>query len=193
MFKEIKSCSNCVLCKNQPPLLDYIGECNVFWVGLSAKKITFENEKPLSKTTNSGRLLAEVEEGFRGVFTYKTNLVKCVPLNENSKLRYPNKKEIQECFPNLEKEIEVLKPKIVFLLGSKVTKAVESSFNIKFESWNGFTYKYVEHDGVYYVSIHHPSYVHIYKRKDKGIYISNIRALIEEVIFLKKEDIYIAT
>lgn len=53
------------------------------------------------------------------VSTYKTNLVKCLPLTEQQKLRYPSKKEMDKCFDNLVSEINAMSPKIVFLLGEK--------------------------------------------------------------------------
>ena len=88
MFETIKNCNKCGLCKHQSPLIDDAETCQVFWVGLSAKTVTFEEERPLSPTTNSGKLISSVEEKCEGILTYKTNLVKCVPLDEKMKLRY---------------------------------------------------------------------------------------------------------
>lgn len=182
MLEAIKKCNKCGLCKHQAPLMDDTKACQVFWVGLSAKKVTVESEKPLSPTTNSGKLICSVEERCSGVLTYKTNLVKCAPLDEQMKLRYPNKKEIDICFPNLKREINDLKPQIVFLLGDKVTKAISRHLGIVFESWNGFSYKYIEHDGIYYIPVHHPSYIHVYKRKQIEDYVLGIENLIAELI-----------
>ena len=114
MLKNIKNCKKCELYNNQSPLLDDKKVCQVFLVGLLAKKVTFEGEKPLSSTTNSGKLICNIEEKFDDILTYKTNLVKCVPFDEKMKLRYTNKNEIDICFPNLKREIRELKPKIVF-------------------------------------------------------------------------------
>lgn len=182
MFEAIKKCNKCGLCQHQSPLIDDTKVCQVFWVGLSAKKTTFESEKPLSPTTNSGKLICNVEEKCSQILTYKTNLVKCVPLDEQMKLRYPNKKEIDICFPNLKREIDDLNPKIVFLLGDKVTKAVSRHLMINFESWDGFNYKYIIHDKTYYVPIHHPSYIHVYKRKEVETYINNIEKIISMLL-----------
>lgn len=182
MFETIKNCNKCGLCKYQTPLIDDTKVCQVFWVGLSAKKVTFESEKPLSPTTNSGKLICDVEERCAEVLTYKTNLVKCVPLDEQMKLRYPNRKEIDVCFPNLEREINDLKPRIVFLLGDKVTKAISRHFQLTFEPWDGFNYKYIIHNGTYYIPIHHPSYVHVYKRKQMEDYILNVENLISALL-----------
>lgn len=182
MLESIKECNKCGLCQNQSPLMDDTNICKVFWVGLSAKKITFESEKPLSSTTNSGKLICDVEERCAGISTYKTNLVKCVPLDEQMKLRYPNKKEIDICFPNLEGEIKNLRPRIVFLLGDKVAKATSRHLGLVFEPWNGFNYKYALHEGAYYVPIHHPSYIHVYKRKQIDEYISGVEQLVSTLL-----------
>lgn len=182
MIKSIKECSKCGLCKHQSPLMDDFNYCQVFWVGLSAKKATCENEKPLSPTTNSGKLICSIEERCTEVLTYKTNLVKCVPLNEEQKLRYPNKREIDICFQNLKEELNSLKPRIVFLLGDKVTKAVSSHFKLTFAKWDGFDYKYKIHDGIYYIPIHHPSYIYVYKRKQMETYIEEIANLIAKLL-----------
>lgn len=182
MIKSIKSCSKCNLCNNQEPLLDEVKECQVFWVGLSAKKVSGESVRPLSPTTNSGKLLTNVEERCLGVITYRTNLVKCVPLDERQKLRYPNRREMDICFPNLENEIEELKPKIVFLLGDKVATTVSKKFQINLSSWDEFNYDYTKYNGTYYVPIHHPSYVHVYKRKKMEVYISSISNMIESLL-----------
>ncbi len=182
MFESIKKCNKCGLCKYQAPLVDDSKTCQVFWVGLSAKKATCESEKPLSPTTNSGKLICNIEERCAEVLTYKTNLVKCVPLDDQEKLRYPNKKEIDICFPNLKEEISELKPRIVFLLGDKVTKAVSKHFKLTFESWDGFDYKYTVYNEIFFIPIHHPSYVHVYKRKQMDDYIFNVKNLITELL-----------
>ncbi|MBE5704597.1 uracil-DNA glycosylase family protein [Blautia luti] len=64
-------------------------------------------------------LIQKIEELCGEVITYKTNLVKCLPLTEEQKLRYPNRKEIDSCFEHLVGEIQAMSPKIVFLLGEK--------------------------------------------------------------------------
>ena len=94
MLESIIKCKKCRLCQHQAPLLDDIKTCQIFWVGLSAKKVTSDDEKPLSSSTNFGSVLCNVEERCKGVGMYRTNLVKCLPLDEYGKLRYPNKNNI---------------------------------------------------------------------------------------------------
>jgi len=78
------------------PLLDeYKDECDVMWVGLSAKKIKEKKYSyPLASDTNSGKVILEIEKMLPNISFYKTNLVKCLPLNEKGKIRYPNNHEI---------------------------------------------------------------------------------------------------
>lgn len=121
-------------------ILNVEKECQVFWVGLSAKKKKSNKEIPLSPETNTGMVIQRIEEVCGEVTTYKTNLVKCLPLTEEQKLRYPNKKEIDSCYEHLAEEIQELSPKIVFLLGGKVSSAVEKHLKINFEKWDEFKY-----------------------------------------------------
>lgn len=177
----IKNCNKCELHNNQPPLLDNNLEADILWVGLSTKKKMTNDEIPLSPDTKSGALIKQVEDALGEISTYKTNIVKCLPLDANQKLRYPNRKEIDACFENLITEINQLQPKIVFLLGQKVYSSVERNLGISFSKWEDYDYMYQEKDGVYYVPIQHPSYIAVYKRKYINDYISGICKVVREI------------
>lgn len=184
MFEEIKQCKKCELCKNQTPLLDTKTECQIIWVGLSAKKKKTDEEIPLSPDTNSGELIQLIEQTYTDskLKTYKTNLVKCLPLNSQNKLRYPKQSEIEDCFCHLLSEIQELSPKIVFLLGEKVYSSVGKKLDLSFEKWNNYDFLYKEKDGVYYVPIFHPSYIHVYKRKQTEEYINGVIRIIRKLL-----------
>ncbi len=182
LIEAIKNCAKCALCTNQKPLLDKVCKGKVFWVGLSAKKIKYENESPLSSTTNSGKIISQVEERCAGISMYKTNIVKCLPLDDRGKLRYPNKFEINLCISNIDCEITALSPSIVFLLGSLVTEAVGRYFQIEFDSWIDFYYKPKQCKGIYFVPIQHPSYIHVYKRKSMYDYMCGLESIIRQYV-----------
>lgn len=182
MIEKIRNCQKCNLYFNQRPLLDIEKECQVFWVGLSAKKIMSDSEKPLSPDTNTGMLIQKIEETCKGITTYKTNLVKCLPLTEQQKLRYPNKKEIDSCFGHLQDEIDWMSPRIVFLLGEKVYSSVGKKLRLDFEKWDDFDFQYKEHNGIYYVPIHHPSHICVYKRKRMDEYIESVEKMIRKLV-----------
>lgn len=178
MLEQIRKCQKCNLCYNQKPLLDTERDCQIFWVGLSAKRAMSDIEVPLAPETNTGMLIKKIEETCAGIITYKTNLVKCLPLTDGQKLRYPNKKEMDCCFGHLLNEIHAMSPQIIFLLGERVYSTVGKNMNVEFDKWNDFDYHYREIDGIYYVPIHHPSYIYIYKRKRIDDYISGVEKII---------------
>ena len=182
MFEDIKTCSKCALCKHQPPLIDSTGKCQVFWVGLSAKLLSDKNERPLSPTTNSGAILTQIEEDCGKFKAYRTNLVKCVPLNEQGKLRYPNNAEIHHCISHLDLELRKLSPQIIFLLGSQVTEAISKKYGISFQKWSGFNYTYRKYEDYYFIPVHHPSYIYVYKRKQISEYMASIENIISQLL-----------
>ncbi len=183
MLEMIRNCDKCNMCKNQRPLLDRFIECDVMWVGLSAKQVEdITQEVPLDQNTLSGKLINEIEKKAKKCIYYKTNIVKCLPLNDRGKLRYPTMKEIDLCMPNLLLEIEYLKPKVIILLGKRVIKAIEKNLNLTFDEFDGYDYKNYCKDSYKIVPIHHPSYISVYKRKSKELYIESVRNIIQHGI-----------
>ncbi len=172
-LKEIKTCQKCNLYNNQEPLIEYSNKADIFFIGLSAKKIKSPTETPLDKSTNSGSIIETIKESLKNYNIYKSNLVKCVPLEKN-KLRYPNNEEIKKCFKNIELEIEQLKPKFIFLLGNQVSQAFEKKYKIPIK--NNFEIYF--YNNIKYIKIPHPSYIYIYKRKELQTYINKIIKII---------------
>ncbi len=183
---NIAECTNCMLHHNQKPLLDTLFKGHVFWVGLSAVKVSSVNtEIPLSINTKSGNLVNSMEEPFTDIQFYRTNLVKCLPL-KNEKIRYPTKNEMLDCYSNLNFEVQQLKPKLIFLLGRQVTSfiAKRENYTSPFKFDMDFCYQSFNNNGIRYVPIHHPSYMLIYKRKRLSDYTAQIRRIIRETITL---------
>jgi len=59
-----------------------------------------------------------------------TNVIACIPLNENGDTRVPKKKEIEACSPRLVEFIKIVKPKLIVTLG-KVAKKNLPDYIIK--------------------------------------------------------------
>lgn len=180
ILTQIKRCQGCPLYNNQAPLLDTNTDADVFWVGLSAVKVdSIKKETPLSTKTNSGKLISEIEQKNKRIDFYKTNLVKCLPLEEG-KIRYPNKSEMRACCKHLNSEISEFKPKLVFLLGKQVSDFVTEDKSIKYSE--EFNYEVVVKGNTTYVPVHHPSYILVYKRKQVDAYISGITQVINQFL-----------
>lgn len=175
-----KACKSCGLNIYQGPALEPAKRAHVFWVGLSAVAFEEDEERlPLSPLTPSGSLIHSIEMPLRTQFSfYKTNLVKCAPLEEN-KVRYPLSHEMEKCFPNFEWELEYLRPKTVFLLGKQVADFVFRKFCLPKASLSeDFHYQTVKIGGARFVPVHHPSYILVYKRKFLEQYARSLQALI---------------
>jgi len=172
---SIHKCNKCGLRDNQRPLLDNKSCADVVWVGLSAVKVEdIKKEIPLSTKTNSGKLIDSIEATIGDIRFYKTNVVKCLPLKEN-KIRYPNKKEMSDCYGHLVNEIRVLQPNVGFLLGKIVYNFIAKKEKIHISNLNSnFDYKELILFGTTVVPIHHPSYIQIYKRRQVVNYISAV-------------------
>src|SRR3989339_982192 len=136
---------------------------NVMWVGLSAKKATNAGVyAPLHIDTNTGKLVAEIEAQCHHINFYKTNLVKFAPLDSMGKLRYPTPEECVLCYPELQVEIQTVNPRVVLLLGNKTATFVLRQIGLQMPKLS-YRYRAFDHNGVWYVHIHHPSYILVYK------------------------------
>lgn len=155
---------------------------DIIWIGISEKP----GLDPLSSKSVTGKLILEIEENFKEINSYKTNLVKSAPLTSNGKLRYPNKIEINNDFPILLEELETYSPKLIFMLGNLVSSNLEKKIGSSFQKWNGFKYTPTYYNNMYFVSVHHPSYISVYKKKEKNIYMDNISNLISNLCNLER-------
>lgn len=189
--KKIKPCTNkickaCGLYLHQQPAYEKAETSHIFWVGLSA--VLFEEgivPQPLSPLTPSGSLIDSIEDPLKQVIQfYKTNIVKCVPLNkEKGKIRYPFEHEMEKCFPNFEYEMEVLTPTVVFLLGKQTASFVMKKFGVRNISFpDNFKYSSFYINGIHFIPIHHPSYILVYKRKQMNAYVKNIQSLCKKLV-----------
>lgn len=180
----LKVCKACGLYLNQLPVLDFLKYSNIFWVGLSAVQFDEGVEHlPLSPSTRTGALISTIEEPLKDEISfYKTNLVKCVPLKDDGKIRYPIEHEMEKCFPNFQFELDTLNPAVVFLLGKQVSTFVMKKLGVKEISLpENFKYKPIEVNGTFFLSIHHPSYILVYKRNQLQNYIKNIQSICKKM------------
>lgn len=160
-INNVGICRECRLCILQPPLFDKEVHADIMVVGLSAKNNVLPNTIPLDNSMKSGRivlLMENVAARFNSTI-YRTNLVKCPPMGENGKLRYPSSFEIADCFPNLLQEIDIIQPKLIVLFG----KIVQSAFKNYFTSINVSPQEYIEnqfsYSGRQFYCSYHPSYI----------------------------------
>lgn len=157
---RITKCNKCSISCNQKPLVDNMRKSDIMFLGISAKMKETEDEMPLLENTNSGKLIKMIEERLleenNNLLCYRSNMVKCVPLNEDGKIRYPDNLEIENCIENLEYELNIVNPKVVVFLGRLVEKYLK---------------KKIIELGYNVITIYHPSYIYVYRKKEIEKYV----------------------
>ncbi len=85
-----------------------------------------------------------------------TNVVKCMP----DKDRSPSRDEVNACFPFLEKQIQLVKPKVVVLLGAVAVKWVDPSrTDIKMEEETGRFFSLARFPDVQFMVMYNPAFL----------------------------------
>lgn len=128
---EVVECQKCSLGKTR--ILPVIGQGN------HQAKIVFIGEAPGSNEDKtgipfcgqSGNILTELLDsiGIKREDVYICNILKCRPPNN----RNPQTNEIETCTPYLEKQIEVIQPKVISALGNYATSYILKKYNLSDE------------------------------------------------------------
>ncbi len=152
--EEIRNCKRCPLHKGRKNAVP--GE------GGNKKKIMFIGEAPGRREDELGRpfvgaagkfldeLLSEINLSREDV--YITNVVKCRPPNN----RDPTDEEIALCSPYLERQIEILKPRIICPLGRFAAKYILEKYGFEMSSISKVQGKIFEGE-VIIIPMYHPA------------------------------------
>jgi uracil-DNA glycosylase family 4 len=132
---QIKICTKCPLHKNRKNAVP--GEGNwknkIMLIGEAPGFNEDEQGRPF--VGRAGKLLEEFLSyiGKRREDVFITNVVKCRPPNN----RQPEEEEIKICTSlYLDKQIELIKPKLIVCLGNVSANYIFKKFGLKFESMN---------------------------------------------------------
>lgn len=176
-----RECRQCGLCKNQQPLVQrQRGRSDVFFTGLSAVPTTdVDSDEPFSAGTRSGKLLRDIAGGLSAATVYYTNLVKCLPLQQD-RIRYPMRSELELCFRFYQAELADLLPSKVVLFGRQVSGFVADKLGLRFGPQRGvFDFRVAKLGNTEFMAAHHPSYVLVYKHRSVRVFKDRITAFVE--------------
>ena len=85
-----------------------------------------------------------------------TNVVRCKPEIDRS----PIKEEVDACFPFMQKQIELMKPRVILLLGAVAVKWVDTErSDIKMEDEAGKFYTLARFPGVQFMVMFNPAFL----------------------------------
>ncbi len=127
--KEVLNCQKCSLYQTRayPVIGQGSHQAKVMLIGEAPGFNEDKTGRPFCG--QSGNILDELLEaaGIKREEIYICNILKCRPLNN----RNPQKEEITACTPYLEKQIDIIKPKIVCPLGNYATAYLLEKFGLK--------------------------------------------------------------
>jgi DNA polymerase len=126
--EEIRSCSKCKLSDTRINVLCGEGDINSKFIMVAQAPGKEEDKIGKMFIGPSGKVLNELLEiiGIDREEIYITNLIKCML----PKYRKPKSREIGICSNYLDKEIEIINPKVVTTLGYYASKYILEKFNI---------------------------------------------------------------
>jgi len=169
-FKELEEkaqkCTKCALSKTRTKVVFGHGPvpCDLMLIGEGPGEK--EDLSGLPFVGRAGQLLTQILASInidREKDIYITNIVKCRP-PEN---RTPQTEETEACYPYLEAQIKLIKPKIILLTGAPATKVVLKN-DEPITKIRGQWFKLPSNDDISVMPIFHPSYLLRNQSKDVG-------------------------
>ncbi len=175
--EEIRTCRRCSLWKTRTNPVPGEGnqKADIMFIGEAPGR--FEDLKGRPFVGAAGKVLDELLEhvGLKRSEIYITNVVKCRPPGN----RDPSPEEIKSCSPYLEKQIEIIEPKIIVTLGRHSMKWVFEKFGIpedKISRIHGRIYE-INHGFVRFVlPLYHPA-VAVYNPEMEDVLKKDIEVL----------------
>lgn len=167
-------CKNCPLAESRTHIVVDRGnpEAKVLMIG----EAPGENEDLQGKAFvgRAGQLLDQLmmEAGFdTNLHSLIINVVKCRP-PEN---RAPKQEEVDACRPFLQKQLDLIRPKIILLLGAVALKhMIRNKKDFSMEQEAGKFFQHPDYPGVQFMVLYHPAFILRDPRK-KPVMVEHIR------------------
>ena len=155
-FPELKEavsiCTKCLLCRTRTNTVFGDGNENAELMFIGEGPGADEDARGLPFVGRAGELLTKMIQamGYDRKEVYIGNIVKCRPPGN----RTPEDEEMSACLPYILRQIELVKPKAIVLLGGTALKGL---FNM-----TGISYvrgKFLDHNGIPVMPTYHPAFL----------------------------------
>ena len=176
--ENVIECERCDLCKNRTNAVPGKGnfQSDVIFVGEAPGRNEDQTGEPFVGIAGKRLTLALQNVGITRESIYITNVVKCRPPNN----RVPSVVERNTCKEYLQKEISIIKPKIICILGNTAFNSILGGSEIT--KYRGKTVR--KNNQIYFLTVH-PAAT-IYNQELIGVLKLDIIKLFETIKELKK-------
>ena len=149
----VANCSLCSFSQNRKNSLFGMGNKNADIVFLNLSPTQLENDSGDILTGKSGEMLTNMCQNVLGLSiddVYVVNILKCLPSKDISECKY----EISTCKPYIQKQIDIISPKIIVAFGDSLNYLNNNSKPM--EQVHGLVQDY---DGIKVIPTYEPSYI----------------------------------
>ncbi len=164
----IRECARCGLCRGRTHAVPGIGDRNASWLFVGEGPGRNEDLEGEPFVGPAGKLLDNMLKALklaRGVDTYIANIVKCRPVDADGRDRPPVRNEVATCRPFLERQIDLIKPRVIVALGKTAAISLLGlNEETSLASLRGESHSY---QGIPVVVTYHPAYL-LRKPEDKA-------------------------
>jgi len=173
LIEQVKNCKNCELYKTRTNAVPGKGNfaADVVFVGEAPGRNEDLKGEPFVGIAGKKLSIALEEAGVSRDDVYITNTVKCRPPSN----RVPNKNEKEECQMYIQKELQLIKPKMICVLGNTALGSVLNLTEIS--KYRGKTVK--KGKQFYFVTIHPAAVIYnqglteVFKEDIKKLFLLN--------------------
>jgi len=154
LLQQIAACRACGLCQQRQQAVAGVGDLNPDWLFVGEGPGAEEDARGEPFVGQAGKLLDNMLAALelkRGEKVYIANAVKCRPPGN----RTPEAGEMASCRPFLERQIALLKPRIIVLLG----KAAVHSVLHEDKSLASLRGQVRDYQGIPVIVTYHPAYL----------------------------------
>lgn len=164
------NCTDCSLCVSRKHIVEGFGSANKLMV-ISEYPSYSSDRKAKPFQSKSERRFTNIlsDYGFNASNTYFTYLIKCRP-NQG---RVPTEEEVKICSKHLVKEINLIKPKLILLVGSAPLKLFCKNNNLSVSKSRGIVF---EMNGFLCINTFNIKYI-INNNLDINILINDIKTM----------------
>ncbi len=164
----IRDCARCGLCRGRTHAVPGVGDRKASWLFVGEGPGRSEDLEGEPFVGSAGKLLDNMLKAMqlaRGVDTYIANIVKCRPVDADGRDRPPVQNEVAACRPFLERQIDLIKPTVIVVLGkTAATSLLGLNEETSLASLRGEPHSY---QGIPVVVTYHPAYL-LRKPEDKA-------------------------